>query len=163
MDAWIDLTDRETDEAWNRVALRLRFRPSVNSEEWPSIFEPRPYRTFSVAHFWDSSDRTGLEADLESNAARMLKSCTAPAGRLYALDWQHRCCWLRPHLLVPGVPWTIPAYPDGDYYVFLSEDLDFGWFAHPWEQSICVFGNSLLGALDENVPELFTNVLRSAV
>lgn len=163
MNAWINLTDEETDGAWNRVRLKLRFRPSVRAEDWPGILEPRPYRTFSVNRFWDAPEREGLAADLESKAARMLQTCMAPTDRLYALDWQHSCYWLTPHLLVAGVPWTVPAYPDGDYYMFFSEDLDIGWFGHPWEQSICVFGSRLLRALDANKPALFTEVMRAAV
>ena len=163
MGAWIDLTERETDGAWNRARLQLQFRPSVKAEDWPGILEPNPFQTFSVGHFWDALDREHLVADLESKAAKMLQACTAPAGRLYALDWQHRCYWLNPHALASGVRWTVPAYPDGDYYMFFSENLDFGWFGHPWEQSICVFGSRLLRALDANKPALFTEVMRAAV
>jgi hypothetical protein len=163
MDAWMELTDSEVDAAWRRVELGLRFRPSVQAEDWPSILEPRPFKTYSLCHFWDMADRAGLVADLQSNAARMFQSCTTPSGRMYALDWQHSCYWLRPHLLPSGAPWLIPAFPDGDYYAFLSENLDLGWFAHPWELSICVFGSPLLRALDASKPALFKRTLRVAV
>ncbi len=54
----------------------------------------------------------------------------------------------------------IPVLPNGDYYVFLSPELDWGWFGHPWEQTICIFGERLLAAVAENPPTLFTQVLR---
>jgi Protein of unknown function (DUF2716) len=138
MNAWIALSEREEDEAWERVKLRLRFRSSVSSGEWPGILEPRPFKTFSVAHFWETADKERLHDDLESKAAALFQACTDAETRLYALDWQHECYWLRPHHLTSGERWIVPAFPDGDYYMFLSQDLDFGWFGHPWEQSICV-------------------------
>jgi hypothetical protein len=135
----------------------------VSPAEWPGILEPKPFKTFSVYHYWDAANREHLKVDLESKAAKVLQSCTDMDSRLYALDWQHDCYWLSPHQLNPGEPWVIPAYPDGDYYMFLSQNLDYGWFGHPWEQSICVFGVPLLRALDANTPELFTRVLRTVV
>jgi hypothetical protein len=162
MNAWIALSDREQDEAWDRVQLRLRFRPSVSAAEWPGILEPKPFKTFSVAHFWEAADKESLHDDLESKAAEMFQACTEADGRLYALDWQHECYWLRPHQLTSEERWIIPAYPDGDYHIFLSQHLDFGWFGHPWEQSICVFGSPLLRVLEANPPELFTKVMRAS-
>jgi hypothetical protein len=134
----------------------------VSAEKWPGIVEPKPFRTFSVAHFWDAADKEHLESDLESKAARMFQACTEVDTRLYALDWQHQGYWLSPHRLVPRETWTLPAFPNGDYYMFLSQDLDFGWFGHPWEQSICVFGGPLLLALEVHTPDLFTKLLRAA-
>jgi hypothetical protein len=43
--------------------------------------------------------------------------------------------------------WPVSPFPDGDYYIFLSEDLTSGTFGHPWEQSLCVFGRVLVDAL----------------
>ncbi|MFB4279141.1 DUF2716 domain-containing protein [Nonomuraea sp. MTCD27] len=38
-------------------------------------------------------------------------------------------------------------FPNGDYYVFLSEDRTNGTFGHPWEQTLCIFGTSLIPEL----------------
>ncbi|AWZ18599.1 DUF2716 domain-containing protein [Streptomyces sp. ICC1] len=35
-------------------------------------------------------------------------------------------------------------YPAGDYYRYLSEDLLTGRVGHPWEGSLCLFGQGLL-------------------
>lgn len=43
--------------------------------------------------------------------------------------------------------WRVSAYPNGDYSIFLREDLSEGIFGHPWEQSLCVFGERLVGSL----------------
>ncbi len=41
----------------------------------------------------------------------------------------------------------MPVYPKGDYYIFLRDDLSEGTFGHPWEQTLCVFGERLLASL----------------
>ena len=37
-----------------------------------------------------------------------------------------------------------PVFPDGDYSIFLATDLRLGTFGHPWEETLCVFGQPLL-------------------
>ncbi|GAA4586840.1 hypothetical protein GCM10023107_03950 [Actinoplanes octamycinicus] len=69
-------------------------------------------------------------------------------GRLAVLDWQHQSYWFRPDLQVRrGDPWPLSVFPDGDYYIFLTEDLTAGTFGHPWEQTLCVFGEPLMTTL----------------
>jgi hypothetical protein len=36
--------------------------------------------------------------------------------------------------------WPVEVYPNGDYYVFLNEDMTAGTFGHPWGPTLCVFG-----------------------
>lgn len=43
--------------------------------------------------------------------------------------------------------WRVSAYPKGDYSIFLREDFSEGIVGHPWEQSLCVFGERLVGSL----------------
>jgi hypothetical protein len=38
--------------------------------------------------------------------------------------------------------------PDGDYHIFLAPDFSWGFFGHPWEWTICVFGAPLLATLE---------------
>lgn len=35
----------------------------------------------------------------------------------------------------PGAGRCVPAYPDGDYFAFLSEDFSEGTFGHPLEET----------------------------
>ncbi|WP_399171330.1 DUF2716 domain-containing protein [Streptomyces sp. TLI_171] len=56
--------------------------------------------------------------------------------------------------------WPLSPYPDGDYFVFLAEDLRFGTFGHPWEHSLCVFGDDLLNAVQDDLHQLLPVVLR---
>ena len=55
--------------------------------------------------------------------------------------------------------WRIPVLPDGEYSIFLPSDQSWGWFAHPWEQTIRVFGEPLLAVLGER-PAVFRTLLR---
>ncbi|MGC0422712.1 hypothetical protein ABIA38_008257 [Embleya sp. AB8] len=48
--------------------------------------------------------------------------------------------------------WPFGPYPEGNYHVFLAEDLRFGTFGHPWEHTFCVFGAELLAAIARNAP-----------
>ena len=41
---------------------------------------------------------------------------------------------------------VISFVPDGDYYIFISRDLQNVWFGHPWEKSITVIGEKLISA-----------------
>jgi hypothetical protein len=104
--------------------------------------------------------------DIDLTCASAFQRCTSPSGRLAVLDWQHPCYWFWPHRLDldelrrtweldPGITHegahylSYPdmrrsAYPDGDYYIFLAEDLRFGTFGHPWEETLCLFGHELL-------------------
>lgn len=47
-------------------------------------------------------------------------------------------------------PWLVPVVADGDYYLFVAGDLRFGWLGHPWEGTVCVYGD----LLDEIGPKL---------
>ena len=82
-----------------------------------------------------------------------------PAERVIALDWQHQGYYFRPERFEGH--WEIPPFPDGDYYIFLSEDMTEGWFGHPWEQTICVFGSRAVYSLALGLPKLFTSPVRS--
>jgi hypothetical protein len=56
--------------------------------------------------------------------------------------------------------WPGTAYPDGDYYLYVPADLRMGTFGHPWERTLCVFGDRLLGEVEEEITALLGAVLR---
>jgi len=43
--------------------------------------------------------------------------------------------------------WPTTVFPNGDYTIFLTEDMSTGTFGHPWEQTLCVFGEPMVSAL----------------
>ncbi|MFF4262724.1 DUF2716 domain-containing protein [Streptomyces virginiae] len=46
------------------------------------------------------------------------------------------------------------AYPDGDCYLHVTDDLRLGAFGHPWEQTLTVRGSRLLAAVEEELTAL---------
>lgn len=39
----------------------------------------------------------------------------------------------------------------GDYYAFLTPDLEEGTFGHPWEQTLCVIGRRMVDSLGRSL------------
>ena len=164
MEAWQDLDavvfGKVYNAVWDRFEEAFQFRPG----EQPGIVEPVPSLTYSISAGYGSDEaHQNLVSDLHVKMLSAFRRCTQPEQRLYALDWQHVGFWLYPHEPFLGEAmsgWQVPVFPDGDYYIFLSEDFSFGTFGHPWEESLCVFGQSLLNALQTDEPELFNRVIR---
>ena len=161
---WRRLTDAEYDSVWDRFYSTFDFHPSVDRENWPGIREPHPSTTYAIDHAFGDADRYDvLQADLASRLMAAFRRCCSPGYALYALDWQHTCYRLEPHQHPDGLSpfaWPVPSLPDGDYYIFLADDLRFGVFGHPWEQTMCAFGDPLLEALAVETPQLFTRTVR---
>jgi hypothetical protein len=157
MTAWSPIPKPEYDAIWDRFEAKFRFRPSVS--DFPAIKEPVPSRTYSIAAAFSDSSPTGyLTEDIDDAALRVCSAIAAPAGRVIALDWQHECYYFDPSCY-DGTQ-RIPFFPDGDYHIFLSEDKNDGWFGHPWEPTICVFGTRAVSILELGLPRLFTSPVR---
>jgi hypothetical protein len=163
------LYDSEYAEVWDRFDAKFDFRPSIY--EFPGITEPSPSITWSLDELNDDPSYRRLDR-LVDVVQDGLASCSKPGESLWILDWQHTCYRLRPDLpktdmFLPRVlegrsreGWPLSPYPDGDYYIFLAEDLRFGTFGHPWEHSLCVFGAELLDVIEEDVHQMLHRVLR---
>jgi hypothetical protein len=165
--AWEELPYRgeECSVAWNYLYGDLSFRPNVSPESWPGIHEPHPSVTYAIGHIYtgDEVKATRLEEDLARKTLAAFRVCTRTNQRLYALDWQHYCYWFYPHRSFTAddlESWSVPILPNGDYFIFLNEDFSFGIFGHPWEQTMCVFGQRLLDAFAQEQPLLFRRVVR---
>jgi len=157
-EAWIKLSHSEEDEVWSSVYKRLGFSPSVHEKDFPGYKEPTPSVTYSFKTIW-ANNFSKLEADLKQNAHAMFRKATPVGAFVYALDWQHQG-----YKFYPGATqndeWVIPALPDGDYFLFVEKSLAFGWLGHPWEQTICIFGEPLLTALKTHRPKVFSDPIR---
>jgi ADP-heptose:LPS heptosyltransferase len=152
MNAWVELTRREHDDVWDMFYRKFGFSPSTS--KFPEILEPESSLTYSRGYDLLISSRDNFR----QNALAAFKSIVSPGGRMYALDWQHECYWFYPHLS-ENERWWIDV-PDSEYAIFLSEDFGFGFFGHPWEATICVFGQELLEAFQKYPPRLFENIVR---
>ncbi|MCD0482139.1 DUF2716 domain-containing protein [Streptacidiphilus sp. ASG 303] len=163
------LNDAEHSATWDRFDAAFDFRPSLI--DFPGIREPVPSVTWSLDALGDDphSRRRDLLIDAVQDG---LTACTPLGASLLILNWQHTCYALRPDLppsdmFLPRVlegrsreGWPLSPCPDGDYYIFLSEDLSLGSFGHPWENSLCLFGAPLLNEVADAVHRLLPTVLR---
>lgn len=152
-DAWQRIPEYE--QFWAPFDGRFHFRPGVDPETWPAIEEPAGSVTFDLCPVFARAD--GFAADEDALNQQVLSAMIAVFPTdvpLVALDWQHPSYWFWPHRHArENDAWRIPPFPNGDYYAFITQDLEQGTFGHPWEQTICVFGRDLSQAL---VPSLGT-------
>ncbi|WP_329613934.1 DUF2716 domain-containing protein [Streptomyces brevispora] len=142
-DPVVELPDDEYRRIWDRFYDEFDFHPSVS--RWPAIKEPAVSVTWSLFALDDDPNYERLDRLVEV-VEQGLSSCTAPNEMLLALDWQHTSYRFAPRE-VGGhgqEGWPLSPYPDGDYYIYLSEDFRTGSFGHPWEESLCLFGEDLL-------------------
>lgn len=151
-EAWEQIPDYE--RYWSPFDERFHFRPGMDPKTWPAIDEPPGSVTLDLSPIF-ARDNRGFVADEAAVNDLVLDAFTKtfPSNsRLVALDWQHPAYWFWAHRQTTlDEPWRVPPFPNGDYFILVTEDLSQGTFGHPWEQTLCVFGPDLVGAL---VPRL---------
>ena len=136
----------EYEHFWGMVDAQLGFHPSTRSSDWPGFREPKGSITWSVAPLFDESAERFVDAEIEL-ARKLASAADKVRGSdpfLIALDWQHPGYRFEPEMAQPpsrDCSWPIPVLPDGDYYLYLAADLRFGWLTHPWEQTVCCYGD----------------------
>lgn len=149
------------EQFWTPFDQRFGFVPSASEPVPPGITEPLDSVTFSLASVYGSETRfLAREAALNAEVLRAFVDVFPPDERLVVLDWQHPSYWFSPHRQarrltrqndsigsMAAADWNVTPFPDGDYFIFLTEDLTAGTFGHPWEQSLCIFGTTLVDAL----------------
>jgi Protein of unknown function (DUF2716) len=140
--AWEQIPSENYEDFWGPFDARFSFRPSM--WQHPGIEEPAPSITMDLAPIFAGTPAEFAAGENAVNAlalVAMTRAFTA-AERLVVLDWQHTSWWFRPrlHAITDDQQWPIPVFPNGDYYVFLTEDMSTGTFGHPWEQTFCIWG-----------------------
>ncbi len=151
------LTETDYKNIWDWVYSALSFKPSIRSIDWPSIQTERPFRKFSVDFLWKGGYDEALYAKFINNAINAFVDITPNGEAIYALDWQHDCFYYDPKELTAdlmldnesSIP-PISFIPDGDYYIFITKDLQNVWFGHPWEKSVTLIGERLILAATKN-------------
>ncbi|MFD7974256.1 DUF2716 domain-containing protein [Streptomyces sp. NPDC059071] len=149
------LQEAEYHRVWDRFCAEFVFRPSMYAAKWPAIKEPTASVTWSLAALDDDPDYMRLDRLVEV-VQQGLTACVLPQDRLFALDWQHASFRFSPRMVGgPGQErWPLSPYPDGDYYIYLTEDFLTGSFGHPWEHSLCLFGQAFLDTVAAQVDEI---------
>lgn len=159
MSGWRKLEEPEYTHIWDYVYDGLGFHPSTAFSHWPGFREPTPSVTFKLSSPWVPEEvEEFYEVMWEA-----LKSCSPPGKEIYSLDWHHECFTYDPHAFPPPpqeLQFTRGLYPNGDYGITLSHDLSWGVLGHPWEFTICIFGQPLLNVIEKNPPKLFRHIIR---
>lgn len=133
---------------WDQLYAEFDFKPSTTV--YPGVAEPTPSITFDLSPIFAASPDDWVESE-DRLTAEVLAALQGTFGheRLVVLNWQHDALWLVPDEFAPNEDddWAIPVFPNGDYYIYLTEAMTDGFFGHPWEQTFCVFGERLLPSL----------------
>lgn len=155
----IDCVSSDDRALWDRFDAEFDFKPSIG--RFPGITEAAPSATWH-AHGHGRPAVADFRGRLDDIVRRGLITVTEPGETVVWLDWQHDGYRYDPRRTgVPGRPPTPGegTYPDGDYYLHLTEDLRLGTFGHPWEQTLCVFG-PLLAAVETELTGLLGEPVR---
>jgi len=163
-EAFSPLDAGEYQQFWGPVDAQLGFRPSTRSSDSPGFREPKGSITWSVAPLFDDFAERFVDAEIEVAIELALAAGNVRGSDsfLVALDWQHPGYRFDPEMAKPPTrehSWPIPVLPDDDYYLYLAADLRFGWLTHPWEQTVCCYGD-LLAEMQPAMERLDLPILR---
>lgn len=163
-EAFRPLDAGEDERFWGLVDRQLGFHPSTRPGDWPGFNEPEGSITWSAAPLFDDFEESFVDAEIELASVLAFAADKVRGGddSLVCLDWQHPGYWFDPAIVRPpsqAYSWPIPVLPDGDYYLFLATDLRFGWLTHPWEQTVCCYGD-LLAEMQPALERLGLPILR---
>ena len=147
---WSYLPRTEEDRAWELFIDRFTsFRPSIDPKDWPAVVDPTPSVTFDLSVPENSPGVWSAQFDAINAEAQRCFVSVFDDHEWIVLDWQHRGYRLdaKVHADAFDTEWPVTVYPNGDYYIFARPDFSTGTFGHPWEKTLCVFGNELVHTL----------------
>ncbi len=146
-----ELEETEYREVWDVFYEVFQFHPSVGS--FPAILEPSQSITFRLRDQHEDIEVNELQETIFDAFSKIVGS----SMEVYYLDWHHDCFGIN----IGSNPSWITGYPDGDYAILLTKDMQFGTFGHPWEQSICFFGDTFVKAVLKKRPSILEKVIRN--
>jgi hypothetical protein len=110
--------------------------------------DPSPSVTFDLSGFFTASVQAEFNAAERAvdSLAHLAFVRVLPADRpLLVLDREHASFRFWPHRQTEPLPRLV--VPNGDYYVVGTEDFAIGTSGHPWQQTLTVWGEPLIGVL----------------
>jgi Protein of unknown function (DUF2716) len=148
--SWKPLPERYEDRVMRLFQSRFKFHPDVTASAWPSIDEPRPSLTLDLSSVSTPHGSSIPHAD-ETILGFFLSAFPA-STRLVAINVNHYAHWFWPHRFAVAQrqwpdAWAVHPFPNGDYSIFLTEEMSQGTFGHPWEKTLCLFGQALLNVV----------------
>ena len=142
---------REIDyaTAWTPFDRKFLFKAGMDESAGPAIQVPAEAVIIDLSPVF-AGPRARFAAGEDALNAAAARAFVWLCGdeELIALDWQHPAYRYSParHVL-SDAEWTIPVFPNGDYYGHMTTDLRWGTFGHPWQQWLCIWGTDLVQAL----------------
>jgi len=79
MENWIEFTDKENNQIWDKIYSELDF--STSDSIFPSFMVPSPFVTYDISHYFGESIN-----DLESKVLQAFQEITASNEYIMALD-----------------------------------------------------------------------------
>lgn len=136
-------------DGWEPFTDRFQFEPDYDERARSAIREPAESVTLDLTQVFDGSPARFAAGAAAIDAA----ACRAFVwllgnDDLIAMDWQHPSYHYSPakHAL-SELGLRVPVFPDGDYYIHAPLDFRWGTFGHPWQQTLCVWGDELTATL----------------
>jgi hypothetical protein len=150
----IPIPELDEKKVWDWIYRELSFKPSVRPPDWPSISTRRRHFKFKIESLWGPGYSEPTHTNFIGQAIEAFVEITSPGEKIYALDWQQECYYYDPRNLNvydmlddDSSNTKISFIPDGNYYIFLTKDFENIWFGHPWEKTVTVIGDRLIGAV----------------
>ena len=166
--AWKELPYKSAKDtlAWDYMYDWLGFRPSTLPDNFPGIREPEQSLTYSFSSYFAlGSEEKAIQMETELNIVVYQAFCqlTSLDKEIYALDWQQECFSFYPHLFENSdviENWKTPILPNGDYYIFIESNFRYGIFGHPWEQTICFYGEAFISLIESDLTRILGKPIR---
>lgn len=162
-EVWAELDWDAGKVLWAEFADRYQFRAGTSPDKWPAIVEPIPSVVWDLYPVFTGHYPGGFAAGSRGVAALVLdtlRACTEWPETVVFHDWVHPSRLFGPHEVdepeeVRG--WDVGGpFPNCDYTIFVSRDYAFGIVGHPWERSLCVFGESAVAGFAARDQGAFT-------
>ena len=156
------------NDIWDWVDKELAFSPNANDTTHGFPYGP-PFKIPGNYAVYGIENMSDVQRDnMDYLVHRALCNTVLPGDCLYALDWFHSGFLYNPRTESDAAVWVeypfikaggfyigIPDYyPDGDYYFFIDEHLEFGYLSHPWRKEVWIFGDKLIEEFEMIYQEL---------
>jgi hypothetical protein len=142
----------EYESSWARFNQRFDFKPDFHERTRPALRLDPDCLVLDLGDlFADAGPRIAAGTWAINAAALRAFVWLAGDGDLIALNWQHPSWRYSAALNAVRYPdplnLPVPVFPNGDYYAHMKPDLHWGTFGHPWQHSLCIWGDDLVDTL----------------
>ena len=135
------------DQAWAAFDERFAFEPNFHERSKPAIILPERCLVIDLHPVFASDGPRSAAGQEAISTAAFVR--LAGSHEMTALNWQHTPYRYSPAEQAVAGPdvWPVPVFPNGDYYIHLAHDLEWGTLGHPWQESLTLWGDELIESL----------------